>query len=221
MCAKFGRDPSRKIFNNINPRPGWGGSNFFFEVRLYIRTCVQKMWARCGPTARADGQVYNMTKVRTHEDTDTGTKVCTHAQWIGNPLNPPGVGWVNFFRWELIWPISSHPIKMWARSDGRFEKSVLQVYNGWLKVVLLYTCIKNYSSLVENDELTAFVWRSNLLLPVRRLHCFDVSSRRRLLRNRRRVALCTRCWRCRNPCRPRCNHWVYGRVPSPQEHRSR
>ena len=89
-------------------------------------------------TVRSDGQVYNRTKVRTHEDTDTGTKVRTHAQWIGNPLNPPGVGWVNFFRWELIWPISSHPIKMWARSDGRFEKSVLQVYN---RIIVYSVCI--------------------------------------------------------------------------------
>ena len=37
----------------------------------------------------------------------------------------------------LIWPISSHPIKMWARSDGRFEKSVLQVYNRILHSMFL------------------------------------------------------------------------------------
>ena len=47
--------------------------------------------------------------------------------WIGNPLNPPGVGWVNFFRWELISPISAHACKIWERSDGRFEKTAFQV----------------------------------------------------------------------------------------------
>ena len=40
-------------------------------------------------------------------------------------LNPPGVGWVNFFRWELISPISAHACTIWERSDGRFEKNCL------------------------------------------------------------------------------------------------
>ena len=67
------------IYNPLNP-PRGGVGQIFFEVSIYIRTCVQKIWARCGPTARSDGQVYNRTKVRTHEGTDTGTKVRTHAQ---------------------------------------------------------------------------------------------------------------------------------------------
>ena len=90
------------IYNPLNP-PGVGWVNIliFFKVRVSIRTCVQ-----------------NLGAIRRER-----------FLTIYNPLNPPGVGWVKMFRWELIWPISSHPIKMWARSDGRFEKSVLQVYN--------------------------------------------------------------------------------------------
>ena len=47
-----------------------------------------------------------------------------------NPLNPPGVGWVNFFypitvRWEYLW---AHACQIWERSDGRFENFVFQIY---------------------------------------------------------------------------------------------
>ena len=44
-----------------------------------------------------------------------------------NPLNPPGVGWVNFFclRWEYL---SAHACQIWARSDGRVENFVFQIY---------------------------------------------------------------------------------------------
>ena len=45
-----------------------------------------------------------------------------------NPLNPPGVGWVNFFillRCEYLW---AHACQIWERSDGRFENVVFQIY---------------------------------------------------------------------------------------------
>ena len=41
-----------------------------------------------------------------------------------NPLNPPGVGWVNFFGREPVSSLSAHACQIWARSDGRVEKSV-------------------------------------------------------------------------------------------------
>ena len=41
-----------------------------------------------------------------------------------------GVGWVRiYFSRYPISSLSAHACKIWARSDGRVEKSVLQVYN--------------------------------------------------------------------------------------------
>ena len=47
MRAKFGRSPSRKILTIDNPlNPPWGGvGQFFFKVRLSIRTCVPNLGA--------------------------------------------------------------------------------------------------------------------------------------------------------------------------------
>ena len=58
----FGRERFLTIDNPLNP-PGVGVGPIFFKVRLSAHSC--QIWARCGPTARSDGQVYNMTKVRT------------------------------------------------------------------------------------------------------------------------------------------------------------
>ena len=59
----FGRERFLTIVYPLNP-PGVEVGQFFFflKVRRSIRTCI---WARCGPTARSDGQVYNRMKVRT------------------------------------------------------------------------------------------------------------------------------------------------------------
>ena len=73
MHAKFGRGPSRKIFNNIlPPKPPWGGVGQIkkkIKVRVFIRTCEP-----------------NLGAVRRER-----------FLTIDNPLNPLGVGWVNFF----------------------------------------------------------------------------------------------------------------------------
>ena len=69
MRAKFGRGPSRKIFNNIYiplspPGVGWVKIGIFFKVRVSIRTCVP-----------------NLGAIRRER-----------FLTIYNPLNPPGVG---------------------------------------------------------------------------------------------------------------------------------
>ena len=59
----FRREIFLTIDNPLNP-PGVGVGHFFFEVRLYIRTCVQNLGA------------FGRERFLT----------------IDNPLNPPGVG---------------------------------------------------------------------------------------------------------------------------------
>ena len=59
----FRREIFLTIDNRLNP-PGVGVGNFFFEVILYIRTCVQNLGA------------FGRERFLT----------------IDNPLNPPGVG---------------------------------------------------------------------------------------------------------------------------------
>ena len=55
-----------------------------------------------------------------------------------NPLNPHGVGWVNFFRWELVPYLSAHACQIWSRSDGRVEKG------GFMIMKLLQVCQVQY-----------------------------------------------------------------------------
>ena len=59
-----------------------------------------------------------------------------HSIRMGFVLDWGRVGAI-FFRREPFSSLSAHACKIWARSDGRFEKSVLQVYNRM--GILLYT----------------------------------------------------------------------------------
>ena len=75
----FRRERFLTIDNPLNPPWGGGWSHFFFEVRLYIRTCVQNLGA------------FGRERFLT----------------IDNPLNPPGVGVgpiCYFFKSETIYP---------------------------------------------------------------------------------------------------------------------
>ena len=85
------------IDNPLNP-PGVGGSNFF-KVRVSIRTCVPNLGA-----VRRSCQKKPPTSHKHHPTNKHPTNIPQTS--IDNPLNPSGVGWVNFI---FFFKVSIYP----------------------------------------------------------------------------------------------------------------
>ena len=90
MRAKFGRGPSRKIDNPLYPP--CGGSIFFLNERVYPHMRAK---FGCGPTVVSK-------KPHTSHTNTSSPPPPTHIKQthIDNPLNPPGLGWAQFFLGE-------------------------------------------------------------------------------------------------------------------------
>ena len=72
-----------------------------------------------------------------------------HHHTIDNPLNPHGVGWVNFFRWEPVSSLSAHVCQIWSWSKPSCRKKArltltIDIEVIWLSCILAFSTHENH-----------------------------------------------------------------------------